>query len=456
LISTSAGFKTNIDKLDRDIGAKVEIFFDGDNNSPTVFYKDDQIVSIAILEELRADTMSPLGHVSANELSLVLNNSNRIFSPTNTESPYYNKLLPNVLIKAFIGVHVSGSYEYISLGEFRTGDWRSPSSQIRASVKCPDILASIGQKDMPMVPVIENTNIKEMFEILFQSFGLTSDDYIIDEDLVQPIRFGWFNRDKVINELQRLASSGHCFVFLNRQGKIRVKNIFSVGESVATLTDNNQIVNVDSPQKYSDTFSKIFLKYPMPTLNLESEQIVSLADVKSEVPDTTLTGITFSNAPICLVNQVALTKGRYSDIEYIKHGALDCTIKLINDNLLEEVRLTIFGQKMNKNEAISMATNAALVDLIGEKELSLTVDLIQQQEEANNYTSILLNFVGDPFAYYSADIRGNPSLEVGDVITLIDTADKVPSAEVVIVRQTMSFAGGLDGKLIAIKKECLE
>src|SRR5690606_31825461 len=113
----------------------------------------------------------PIGYVSANELSLTLNNSDRAFTPTNKESPFYGKLRPGIRVEAFIELEiVENEFESVPLGIFWTaGDWTATSSSVEASIKCYDRLSEIRDRDMPMLRVARHTTVKEMFETLFEA-----------------------------------------------------------------------------------------------------------------------------------------------------------------------------------------------------------------------------------------------------------------------------------------------
>ena len=157
-------FQAAINGDERLCGCKVQVYFDGDTQHPVEF-TEKNITRIQTLEEVKAEGSNPLGLVSTGELTVSFDNSTRVFTPTNSESPYYGKLRPNTLVKAQLGVEVApDTFEYVPLGEYRTGDWTAPSDDVEATVTCQDRLSDIGEKDVPLMQVRENTTIYEMFE----------------------------------------------------------------------------------------------------------------------------------------------------------------------------------------------------------------------------------------------------------------------------------------------------
>ncbi len=124
---TGVGYKTAINALERMTIPLVKVYFDGEDADPTIF-THNEIVSMALLEEAQAEASTPFGAVSANELVLVLKNINQTFIPTNPDSPYYGKLRPNILVEPYLGIKVIGTFKYVALGKFWTGDWRAPNA----------------------------------------------------------------------------------------------------------------------------------------------------------------------------------------------------------------------------------------------------------------------------------------------------------------------------------------
>ena len=79
---------------------------------------------------------------------------------------------------------------------------------MEATVTCQDRLSDIGEKDVPLMQVRENTTIYEMFESFFQALGMAPDEYSIDTSLQQKIKLGWLPKGKVQTALQTLATAG--------------------------------------------------------------------------------------------------------------------------------------------------------------------------------------------------------------------------------------------------------
>lgn len=68
-------------------------------------YETGDLVSLRLLEEREASQGSlPVGNISANEVSLVLNNESKKFDVDNDQSPLKNLLKPNRRIRVWLGI----------------------------------------------------------------------------------------------------------------------------------------------------------------------------------------------------------------------------------------------------------------------------------------------------------------------------------------------------------------
>lgn len=433
----------------RFIQPKIEVYFDGDNQPPITFGEDD-ITGIYLLEEACAESDNPLGLVSANEITIGFDNSARIFTPTNQGSPYYGKygkLRPNILIKVWLGIEISSNtFEYIPLGVFRTGDWTAPSSTVEAVVTCYDRLYEIGQKDAPMLPVVADTTIYAMFEMLFFALGLGTGDYIIDTSLNQKINLGWLPNSNVQDALQVLAVAGNCSVATDRYGRIIVRSNLTGGSPVAALTDNDQIINSENPQRYLDTYSAVKVSYKMPYIK-EVESLLTVENLEIPPGETVLQDVEFTVGPVVSIDQVRLLGATNSSITNVKFGAWSITIQITNTGASETVTLEVTGRAVDEIASTYTAQDSEAVAIFGQKELKIDNSLIQSLGVAKQYATALLKYISDPYALFDLEVRGNPALEIGDTVTIEDNINKIGTVNVTPFRFEIEYDGALRAKI---------
>lgn len=450
MIDTSAAYKAAISADARRMVPKVEVYFDGDTQPATTFQGED-VVSINLLEESRAVSNNPLGLVSANEVTISFDNSNRDFTPTNPAGAYYGKLKPNVKVVPYLGLVLPDtSIEYIPLGVFRTGDWSSPSSSVEATVTCYDRLYLIGDQDVPMLPVKQGTTIGEMFVDLFTALGLTSAEYNIDASLNQAVAIGWLPKGKVRNALQVLAVAGNCSVTADRYGVIRVRSNFVTGTSVETWTDNNQVITAENPQKYLDCYSKVNVNYYQPYIK-PSDSLLKIENLTIPNGGIKLVDVAFTAGPVAVVDQVRLIGAKNADISSIQFGAWTTTIAISNTAEAESVTLEIIGRIVDSMISTYKIQDDEAIDSFGDKTFPVKNYLIQNLNVAKNYAVELLQYVKDPLANITVTARGNPALEIGDVIEIQNPTDKIGTVDIVPYRFGLNYDGALNAKLEARK-----
>ncbi len=101
--------------------AKIVEFF----TSIREVYETGDLVSIQLLEEREASQGSlPVGNISANEVTIVLNNEDKKFDVDNEQSPLKNLLKPNRRIQVWIGADIEIRWEQLvgkTWGELKEG-----------------------------------------------------------------------------------------------------------------------------------------------------------------------------------------------------------------------------------------------------------------------------------------------------------------------------------------------
>ena len=450
--TVSDTFKTKINADTRMFHVKCEIYFDGDDHPPTLFEGDQDIAAFTLLEEAYAESISPLGALSSNEFTLALNNREHRFTTTNTASPFYGKLIPNIKVIAYLGLEVSeDTFEYVNLGTFRSQDWDTTSSDIEVSTVCHDRLYDLGQLDCPPIPVIQNTTLKDMFIYLFRSLGLSNTEYEVDNTLSYSLKYGWFPNGKVKDALQQMAEGGSCLIYVSRDNKIKVRNTFSGYTRVGYIDDQTQVISASIPQKYLKIYNQVGVTQKTPFIR-DVEQILKLDKIVIEPGTRTLSKIEFSTGPIAIMSQVQCSNGVFTKVKSFTHTAWNTTIVIENTGpTAETIDIIAYGQKIEFVD--TEATVQIAVDtFVGERKLTINNMYIQSDSVVKDYAARILQFVSDPGAYVEVSYRGNPAIELWDVLLLDDTADKITGFEIVPLRNSLDFDGSLTAKMTALRQ----
>lgn len=457
MISTSEEYKTAIKAAERDIKPKVEIYFDGDDAAPTILGSDG-IESVDVLEELQAEGANPLGAASSNELFLSLRNDEDEFNPNNAAGPFYGKLVPYIKIKPYYGVKLPNTtYEYIPMGVFRAGDWNAPSDEAFASVTCYDKLFEIGEMDVPLIPVMQNITQYEMFETLFQALGLSPSEYEIDVTLTTVVPIAYYPDSKVRDALTIMAASFNCTVIADRTGKLKVINNKTVGSSVVTFRDTEDIWGSDAPQVFENIYTDITVKYHLYAIG-EKATVLSLPNVLVESSGLSLEGLRFTTAPLAIANSIRLIDSAHILASDVSLGAWGMDIILVNEGSADKyITLEVEGYPLEETIGeITVRDDTAYALIKRAKPLVVDSYLLQSAAHANAYINLVKPIVTDPAAYVQCPTRGDPSVELGDVATVHDATNNLGPLDIVPLRYDYRYSGGLSCDIFGIKKSARE
>jgi len=458
MLNTTSYYKTAIKLLGRNIKPKVEIYFDGAGSPPVTLGSDNVALIDPFLEEAQADGNNPLGVVSANEINITLRNDEQHFNPNNEDSPYYNKMHPNVLIKPYLGLQIEDlSFEWISLGYFYSTNWEAESDSIYAEVLCHDRLYDLGQKDVPLIPTMQNVTRYQMFETLFRALGLGSDNYEIDISLQSDtIPIGYFYDGKVKTVLSKLAEAFNCSVFCTRDNKIKVLSNCTVGASVITMSDSDLIKSSDMPQDFDSIYSDVTIRYYHHNIE-DVTSVLTIDELDVSASGSTFTNLKFTLAPVAFVDHIRITDNPDISINYMAIGTWGMDISFDNSaSTNQQIKLEVLGYPITTIENEITERDNTAYTLIGEKILDIDNPLIQLASDASALATVILPIVADPKGYVECNTRGDMSLELGDTTTVDDDTNKVGEIDIIPIRYDYTYDGGLACFIRGIKKSLRE
>lgn len=186
-----------------------------------------ELISIELLEELTyEDEVEALGGVSANEITVVLDNSTKEFF-FNSGSPVSKQLRRNRKIVPSLGAEVvPGKIEWHELGTFWSYKWDVPVNGLSATVVGFDTIGLLGLTDYTDHHVQKDKSIGELIEYVLddakRQFSFIA--YDIDEALYSiVIPYAWFSRSSHANALRKISNCYPMHIYCNRQGTICAK-----------------------------------------------------------------------------------------------------------------------------------------------------------------------------------------------------------------------------------------
>jgi hypothetical protein len=185
----------------------------------------DLVVSASLTKERSAEdegTTLPYGNSSANELTLVLDNTDNAFYPRNSQSPYYPYLKQNRKIRFSLGLVLpDGSTEYLSQGTFYTASWKASRTSPTVTVTARDHAKRLMEQEFAYSQVYEGKTISQLVRILAEAYGLGST--LIDAT-TEAMPYAYFAKDKYWTHLDKLAQGETGAVYFNEADALVFEN----------------------------------------------------------------------------------------------------------------------------------------------------------------------------------------------------------------------------------------
>ena len=388
----------------RQIVMRLDIFFDGLQSDPLIITKDNYLIDATLLEEIGAEDSNPLGTISANELSFSLYNSDGIFSPTNTNSPYYGKIKTNVPIIPYMRPETTDNTEvnWIKMGEYYVSNWSASVTGIDAVITAEDGLQQVFLKKSPSIPVGLNKKQAEFFQEVFNALGYTAK---ISRDLNAVLLYT-FTEGEQKSYLQEMLQGAIAYCLCDKNGDIIVEPLNGSKPLRATITDADQIISVDATQSLIKSYGGVELTYVLPQLT-EAVQLLQMKEVNIPPGVFTHNKVSFNRGPIKTVtNMYALTKDKEVTIIDYTSSPWDITFTTKNEGTQVLSDLVVYGVAVDFVQAI-LADSTTNV-------LKVKNRYIQNTEYAHKYKNILEAFVNNDMSTLSLQIRGNPLFNVGE------------------------------------------
>lgn len=449
--------------------AKITEFF----SSVQQTYEGEGLISLRLLEEREASQGSlPVGNISANELTVTLGNDDGRFDPDNDSSPLYGLIKPNRRIRAWLGADLGSTTEWVPLGVFWSTDWDIVSDTLEATVRALDQLEQLRKTTYSKSVVGQNVTAYSLAGAILQDAGLKSTDYVLDTAL-QSVTFPWAWMPAVSHReaLRILAEATMAVVYCDRDGRIRITiPAATVQQALAAhyLQGGPFPAEVAAPVAYGigpdDYFAPI--QAPARQDQVANEIVVTTQPVK---PAPTAQEVYRSTTPITVpAGQTVVVT-----VQYNKEPVTEATAALENPPAgLTITAASYYAWGAEISITNSSATSADIVlaitgrpletqageRIIARDDVSITENgvlryefpanhLIQTVAQAQAIAWALLASAKDPRRDIEFEWRGNPALELGDVVQVVTEAARDKRSNYVVIRQELEWAGALSARL---------
>ena len=308
--------------------------------------------------------------------------------------------------------------------------------------------------DAPDISVQHNITVKDLFRLFFNNLGLVEHkDYLIDETLSSTIKMAWFESGTVGDCIKSLSTSCACLVYVNRHNQIVVKDQLKLSSYDVVLSDNDQIYDIRNVPSYQEMRSVVELEYNIPSVDNSPTELLSITDLTLQPGLNEFKKLEFSKSPVALISGIQINKGSAVIITDYTINAHSIDITIQNNRGQEQtVDISIFGNVINSTKSSIIKKDLELLDVVGNRPLKLNSYLLQSNNTSQEYVDVLLSLVTNFGSNIEMEVRGNPLIEITDVINI-----SAPSYNIVEkvrpIKVTYSMREGLSGTMLCVKSD---
>lgn len=412
-------------------------------------YTDEILCGWDVTEEreISNDGYIPTGAISSSQASICLTNGDgRPFDANSITSRLYGLVKPNAFVKIELGVNTSTGIEYHPIFNGWCTEWDVPEKSKEANTTARDRLNLLTQTNIT-TNVIKNATFLDWIETVLNDAGLANTEYNIDTDLdgtnyVVPV--GWFEGETHRTALEKLTQGSNSTAYVDRYGLIQIKkmNNFS-GSSVQTFTASDYS-NKDNQPLYNNVVNDITVI----TSPLKETTGVTVYETGATDPETiaasTTTSFTirYNTTPVSDITTLdvfpvvaGVTVLSYIEYSWGASVSVQNTNGTAQDFQLKAIGSTyeVSGKKeVNRTDSTSIQDNGRITftyptnRFLQNKTLAgeIADDSLASFKDAQR--DLTLNF----------DIGGNPTVELGDTITV---TDKYTSKTYKVISQDIGY-----------------
>lgn len=414
----------------RTVNMKLEFWFD---SGMVIVNKDNYLMHLDILEETGTGDDWVFGEISSNQLSIQLYNEGSIFTPTNKLSPYYNDIKSGLKIIPYVNVN-GGSWR--KMGEFFVEEWTAGLTSSFVNIIANDKMFKIFDSKPLELPLIRDISYVNYYTRIFDNLGLS---VMVDPSITDVLSWAYVQESNA-ETIQKLVQSNMAICVSDRDGNISIKRVSGKGAAVATFSDSDQIKGIDAEHNINSGYTGTLVTYNRPQLGGEIE-LYSLDELNLPAGHYNHDKFEFSEPVIANISSITVdTKSRPINIGY-KLTSNNMELSTINGATDMKASVIVKG--------IPLVESLMNLGQDGSNVLSLENEYIQDRSKAQEFKQVLDNSIGLDLNELSLNVRGNPSVQVGDKVKILSPMYSL-SFDGIVKRANYHFDGALSGTLDVI------
>ncbi len=358
------------------------------------------------------------------------------------------------------GQHAIPVIEYVPLGTFWSGDWSVPDDGMYAQTTGRDRLELL--RHSTYEPVSDYYDINNLYDLavdIFQSAGLAETEYWVDPELEQfGTGYAYIGSPSHREALRLIAEACVGQVYCDREGVVRVEGPSFVktgaSEEAYIITPDDYFTK-DNPIKWGGIANYVEVEtQPLRSSGNEEEVYRSSEAVQIEANQEIAISALYRVAPC--IGAAASLENAEPEIEIVKEDYFADGAEIIVHSTVEgafELVINATPLKIIGSDLIVLQDHASIADQGLIKFTFPKNPLVQRVATAEMIAGYILFLYKNPRQNIEMDWRGNPALELGDVVQApVFQHDNLDEQECfVTTKQEIEYDGGLRAKLSGYK-----
>lgn len=405
-----------------DVKVEIEIS-DGENYIASTENEDDKILNNISVTANDNDSSNPFGICGSKSYELSIFDKNDYLSPTNTESPYYDKIKTGTKLRVYVydndldDWRNDGTYYITSIsGGFTDGYCDE------VYISCQDRINNIGSNSNPKIQCLRNIRVDDFLGILLSPMAKGVDWDIDDKLGSKVLLYGITVGDKIRDTLNALAQFLQATVTINRDNKIIIRSATKIyGETYNLPSDC--VSSITNAYSNSTNYSKVTITY-----SVDGSKVVDILLNDSSYTfkngSNTINNIIFYTKALSIHSvHIEYDKNMYNTVATItgfnayQDGMTSLTVELNGENI-EQCTLYVEGASINKStrtdeKVIYESENDGTA-------IDMEIKYIIKQSEANSLLNNLTELVNKMLRQIVIKTLATPHIDLGDRIVLDD------------------------------------
>ena len=416
----------------RTIIAEIDIW--STESSPITVTRDNVLVDFDLLEEASADSKNVFGAISANEFSFSLYNEGNQYSPQGRNIRRGVKVQPRLAVQG---------HDWIGLGDFYISNATTSVDGSVVNVTATDCLENVFNTELRDSEALIEVPYSTVYTTLLSKLGVP---HKVSDELNEVLKYG-FLHDKPGETLQELTIGAMALCNVNRLGEVEVSPLYGSRELRATLTDNDQIISIPTSISNVRSFDSVSLTYYNAQLT-DQEEILRVKDF--EIPPGVFKSneIQFSQFPVAILSGVGLRSEDPVELTSYKYSAHAIQIETTNQTGRDlPVEISAYGKYIDFIPTVRTSDGA--------EQYKIDNKFIQSEAYAEKVYSLMERYANSYMPYLDLEVRGNPSLLIGDKIRVESQRFGIDFTGI-LYRAKYTYDGGLKCSMTLLDSSILD